>query len=156
MEPLMSPSPRLRWIAAAFALLIVAAPALLPGPAAADPRVEEIADRLGLTADQRRVVSDLLYQYSLRRIDLQAERDRAGLELRQLLVAPTLDEKAVQAALDRLTRAESGLRRARVELMISLRKSLTYEQWTQLEELYLRQEERRPGPPGPPGSPGSP
>lgn len=139
--------------------LLLAAPLALPlvisPPAAADPRsegrIEEIAERLGLTADQRQVVSDLLYQYSLRRIDLQAERDRAGLELRQLLIAPTLDERAIQAALDRLTRAEAGLRRARVELMIALRKALTYEQWTQLEELYLRQEERRP--PGPPGAP---
>ena len=139
--------------------LLLAAPLAIPlaisPTAAADPRseerIEEIAGRLGLTADQRQVVSDLLYQYSLRRIDLQAERDRAGLELRQLLIAPTLDERAIQAALDRLTRAESGLRRARVELMIALRKALTYEQWTQLEELYLRQEERRP--PGPPGAP---
>lgn len=133
---------------------VLAVLALSLPPAQAEPRdmpeqMDGIADQLGLSGDQRRVVADLLYQYSMKRIDLQAARDRSGLELKRLLSAQTLDEKAVRAALDTLTRAETGLRQIRVELMISLRKVLSYEQWTQLESLYLREDRRGPPPPEP-------
>ncbi len=133
---------------------VLAVLALSLPPAQAEPRdmpeqMDGIADQLGLSGDQRRVVADLLYQYSMKRIDLQAARDRSGLELKRLLSAQTLDEKAVRAALDTLTRAETGLRQIRVELMISLRKVLSYEQWTELESLYLREDRRGPPPPEP-------
>jgi len=133
---------------------VLAVLALSLPPAQAEPRdmpeqMDGIADQLGLSGDQRRVVADLLYQYSMKRIDLQAARDRSGLELKRLLSAQTLDEKAVRAALDTLTGAETGLRQIRVELMISLRKVLSYEQWTQLESLYLREDRRGPPPPEP-------
>lgn len=120
-------------------------------PAQAGPRFHDVASQIGLTADQEKKADDLVYQANVARVDLRARRERAELEMRRLLSLPTVDEKAVRAALDELNAAEAELRRNRVELFLSLRKLMSQEQWAALEDQWLnRRGGGEEGPPPPP------
>lgn len=108
--------------------------------ALAGGRFAEIADQIGLDATQRKQVSDTVYAANTAKIDIQARAEKARLELKHLLAAETLDEKAVLKAADALSAAETELRRNRVQLLLSLRKALRPEQWQRL--LTIRDERR--------------
>lgn len=105
---------------------------------------ETAAERLGLSAAQRTQVADLVYASQAAKVDLNAKVEKAELELRHLMVAESLDEKAILKAVDALNAAEGDLRKNKVQLMLSLRKALTADQWKQLVE--MRRERRSPRP----------
>ncbi|MDP2313290.1 MAG: periplasmic heavy metal sensor [Pseudomonadota bacterium] len=126
-------------------LLAVTAPAtaddtLGAASSLASGRFEAVAEALQLTPAQRTSVSDAVYAANAAKIDLEARAEKAKLEVKHLLGAPTLDEKAVLKATDALSAAESELRRNRVQLVIAVRKALTAEQWQEL--VAIRQERR--------------
>lgn len=101
----------------------------------------EIAERLGLTAEQRTKVETLYYENKLAGIDLKAKSERTRLELQRGMLATTdYDEKAVLKAFESAASAETEVKRNELKLMLSLRKVLTSEQWAQLKEM---REERR-------------
>lgn len=103
----------------------------------------EIAERLGLTADQRTKVETLYYENKLAGIDLKAKSERARLELQRGMLATTdYDEKAVLKSFESAAAAETEVKRNELKLMLSLRKVLTAEQWAQLKDM---REERREG-----------
>ena len=121
-------------------LLSVTAPAVADDTIAAanslaSGRFEAIASQLELSAAQRKSVSDAVYSANTAKIDIEARADKARLEVRHLLGADTLDEKAVLKATDTLSAAEAELRRNRVQLVIAVRKSLSAEQWGELVEI---------------------
>ncbi len=133
-----------------LSVLLAAAPALAapPPPEGADDataalasgRFAEIAAELELTEAQRKQVTDAVYAANTAKVDLDARAEKARLELRHLLGADTVDEKAVLKAVDTLSAAEAELRRNRVQLVLSIRKALTAEQWRELAA--IRQERR--------------
>lgn len=151
-------------LAAALAALLSAAPAFAeppPPPGDDDPtdiamsEFDDVADALKLTPDQRTKVRQLVYDANQARVDIRARSAKAQMELRHLLAADTLDEKAALKAVDTLNAAEADLRRSRVQLVIQLRKVVTAEQWKQLlqlrrERMRERRDERGGGPPPPP------
>lgn len=106
-----------------------------------DGDFDTIAEEIGATPEQRKKIEDAFYAAHQERIDLKAKKAKSGLELKRLLHAATLDEKAVGKATDALVSAESELRRNQIELMVQLRKVLTAEQWAELEK--LRREGKR-------------
>ena len=110
---------------------------LLAPVAQAAPSFPEVASQLGLSSAQTSVVQEIVYRSDLERVEIRARRDRAELQLRQLLAAPTVDEAAVRAALLALNSAEADLRSNRVELVIALRKNLSPAQWEALRSLWL-------------------
>ncbi len=123
----------------------------LTAPAAADDtlgaanslasgRFEEIAAQLELSAAQRKTVTDAVYTANTAKIDLEARVEKARLDVRHLLAAEPLDEKAVLKATDTLSAAEGELRRNRVQLVLAVRKALTADQWTEL--VAIRQERK--------------
>lgn len=123
----------------------------LTAPAAADDtvgaanslasgRFAEIAAQLDLSAAQRKTVTDAVYTANTAKIDLEARVEKARLEVRHLLAAEPLDEKAVLKATDALSAAEGELRRNRVQLVLAVRKALTADQWTEL--VAIRQERK--------------
>lgn len=118
---------------------------ILP-PAYAAPSFPEVAQQIGLSSQQQALVQEIIYRSDLARVEIRARRDRAELQLRQLLSAETLDENAVHAALAELNAAETDLRNNRVELVIALRKNLSPSQWEALRTLWL---EAKPPPPPP-------
>jgi Spy/CpxP family protein refolding chaperone len=126
-------------------LLTVTAPAAADDTMAAanalgSGRFEAIAQQLQLTPAQRTSVSDAVFAANAAKIDIEARADKARLEVRHLLAAATLDEKAVLKATDTLSTAEAELRRNRIQLVIAVRKALTPAQWQGL--VAIRQERK--------------
>ena len=107
-----------------------------PAHAGDDARFEEIATEVGLSAAQKSAVADILYKSRQARIDIKARLDRAELDLRHALTAPTLDEKAVRTALDAVSAATAELQRNRVEQIVAIRKQLSPEQWEKLKTVW--------------------
>ena len=103
-------------------------------------RFEAIAGELGLDATQRKAVSDAVYQAGIAKADIDARSGKAKLEVKHLLGGDTLDEKALMKAVDTLNAAEGEMRKNRVGLLISVRKTLTADQWTRL--VSMRQERK--------------
>jgi Spy/CpxP family protein refolding chaperone len=102
-------------------------------------RFAEIADRLALTTEQRTEVADAVYLASSARVDVEARVEKARLDLRHLLGADAVDEKAVLRAVETLNTAESDLRKNRVQLVLAIRRVLTPDQWRGLVALHGEQ-----------------
>lgn len=96
---------------------------------------DDIADQLQLTADQRTRLSKVVFDYRTAKIDTKAKLAKAKLALRQALVSETLDEKAAQRALDDVGSASIEIQKAKVKLVIEIRKSISYAQFQQLMEI---------------------
>lgn len=92
----------------------------------------EIAERLGLNEQQRDAIEALWYENRAAGIDLEARSDKAMLELHRLMMADTLDEKAVTKAFDAVAAAETEERRNDLKMLMGLRKQLTAQQWQSL------------------------
>jgi Spy/CpxP family protein refolding chaperone len=103
-------------------------------------RFAAIAAELELSEAQRKTVSDAIYASNTAKIEIDAKVEKSRLEVRHLLGATTIDEKAVLKAVDNLSAAEAELRRNRVALVLTVRKNLSPEQWAELSE--IRQERR--------------
>ena len=95
----------------------------------------QISTEIGLSADQQAKIKELFYSSQKDAIDLQAQAQRAQLELKHAMDADTPDEKAVMKALDAHIAADGALQRNRVKLLLEVRKVVTTEQWDKLKEL---------------------
>lgn len=140
------------WFALLFSLCLPS----YAGGSNAIPRnlsFHEIAQNVGLTADQERAIQDIVYKSNLAKVDIKARKDRAELTLRQLLSQSNLDEKAIRAAAEELNTAETDLRRNRIELVLAIRKLINADQWMSLQALWLGKEDGPPPPPEPPAPP---
>jgi Spy/CpxP family protein refolding chaperone len=102
----------------------------------------EIAERLGLSAEQKTAVEKLYYDSKSTGIDLKAKGEKSRLELERLMLGDTLDEKAVLKAFEAAAVAETAVRRNDLKLMLGIRKQLTAEQWAGLRAM---RDERRGG-----------
>lgn len=100
----------------------------------------QVAEHLGLDVTQRKQVADAVFASNTAKIDIKARAEKARLELKHLLAADGVDEKAVMKAVDALSASEAELRRNRVQLLLNLRKVLKPDQWRKLLEM---REERR-------------
>lgn len=100
----------------------------------------EIAQRIGLSAEQKAAVEKLYYDNKLAGIDLKAKGEKARLELEHLMLGDTVDEKAALKAFETAAAAETDVRRNDLKLMLGIRKQLTAEQWSSLRAM---RDERR-------------
>lgn len=103
---------------------------------ASPPAYDEIVGQLGLSPDQKTKVEDIIYTSKSARADIQARLERARLDLRHSLSAPTLDERAVNRASEALADATGALIHNRVEQAMALRKVLSVEQFDALEGMW--------------------
>lgn len=122
---------------------------------------DEIASEIGLNGDQQSKLRAAFYDSHMARIDVKAKKDKAELELKKLLAADTVDEKAVNKSLESALAADGDLKRNRVQLLIATRKIVTLDQWHQLvamrhERRGERRARRNPPPGGPGGAPPTP
>jgi Spy/CpxP family protein refolding chaperone len=120
----------------------------------------EIAQRVGLSDQQKQQLEKISQDARLKMIDL-----RANLEKQQVILAPMLraynaDEAQVLAQIDKVTQARAALERARVQAMLASRKVLTEDQWKKLQDVragfYRRFGPRMSRPFGPPRMPAAP
>ena len=84
-------------------------------------------------------------------IDLKADVDKAGLDLAESVDQQEFDPAPVRAAYAVFQTARKKLENERFEMLLDVRKILTYEQWQKIEEINQRikqnrpQQQRRPG-----------
>ncbi len=122
---------------------------------------DEIASEIGLNADQQAKLRSAFYESHVARIDAKAKKEKAELELKTLLSADVIDEKAVGRALEMALGADGELKRNRVQLLLTTRKIVTLDQWHQLEAMRAgrrgeRRERRNRVPAQPEGAPPAP
>ena len=90
-------------------------------------------EQLGLSADQRKNLEDILQQHRLRLIDLDAALQREEVTLEPLVSAQPPDDAKVTAQIDRVAQARAELEKANSRMLWQVRRVLTPEQWTQLQ-----------------------
>jgi len=119
---------------------------VLPGKWWEDQRV---ADRIGLTEEQRGQISDVVFEHARRMIDLKADVDKAGLDLASSVDQRDFDPAPVRAAYAVFQTSRQKLENERFEMLLTVRQVLTYEQWQKTQELKRRvqqmRQQRRPG-----------
>lgn len=111
------------------------------GPGSMEHRLDRLAERLGLTPEQRDSIAAIRASF---RDTLTAQR-QATFELHQSLRgkvhADTLDETAIRATAEQLAQAQADLAVTQAQMLQQVRQVLTPEQLAQLDGLrQLRQE----------------
>jgi hypothetical protein len=110
--------------------------------------------RVGISQEMLDRIETLTFEANAALITLEADVQRAQLELERLLRASSPDEAAVGRVVDTLSKAEAAVRKNRLGLLIQVRKLLGPELWRKLEAALheeLRQGSlmiRAPFPPG--------
>jgi periplasmic protein CpxP/Spy len=121
---------------------------LPPGKWWENPR---FVNHIGLTDEQQDQTREVVYQHARRMIDLKADVDKAGLDLAESVDQQEFDPAPVRAAYAVFQTARKKLENERFEMLLEVRKILTYEQWQKIEEIKQRikqnrpQQQRRPG-----------
>lgn len=115
------------------------------GPEPGPGRIERLSQELGLTDEQLQQLRKLGVEHARQNIQRRAEIEIARLDLRELVEAATLDEKAVAAKVKELSDLHAGALKARVQQALDFRKALTPEQQEKWRSLRLR-EPRGPRP----------
>lgn len=146
----------------------VALAAAPEGPRPDGPRRERHAkanlkEALGLTDAQVAELKKLRSEQAKKKIRLGADMKIAQLELRELLLAPTVDEKAVRAKAKQAADLQVAAATERVEAMLALRKLVNAEQAEKIMKMHhrgkghgpQRKMQRMHGPRGPKGPDGS-
>ncbi len=104
-----------------------------------NPRV---AERLGLTAEQKKRIQDIVFKSGERMVDMRAQKEKARLEMLRLLGADALDDAALEKALDRSAQAQCALEREMLSARLDVARVLTREQRVSMAALW---QERRGG-----------
>jgi Spy/CpxP family protein refolding chaperone len=94
------------------------------------------AQSLGLTADQQKKMDDVFQQYRLKLIDLNAALEKEEVTLEPLVATEPLDESKTTAQIDRVAQARAELEKANGRMLLGIRKQLTPEQWSRLNQGY--------------------
>jgi Spy/CpxP family protein refolding chaperone len=93
----------------------------------------QVAQRLGLTADQTKKMDDVFQQYRLKLIDLNATVQREELIMEPLVSAEQPDEAKIVAQIDKVAQARAELEKANARMLLGIRRLLTQEQWNKLK-----------------------
>jgi Spy/CpxP family protein refolding chaperone len=93
----------------------------------------ELAQRIGLSDQQKAQLQKVSLDSRLKMIDL-----RADLEKQQVILGPMLqtyhpDEAAVIAQVEKVSQARAAVEKARVQTMLASRNVLTQDQWNKLK-----------------------
>lgn len=127
----------------------------------------EIAQKLGLSADQQKKMDDIFLQSRLKLIDEHASVEKQEAILEPLLSAEQPDESRILAQIDKVAQSRAELEKANARMLLGLRGVLTTAQWKTLQTLGPGRGDRRGpdgargrhgrgGPDGPPSGDGPP
>jgi periplasmic protein CpxP/Spy len=115
----------------------------------------EVAQKLGLTANQQKRMEAVFEESRPSLMDLSATVRKEEMALEPLLAADQPDEGKVLAQIDRLAQVRAELEKANARMLLGLRRILTPEQWKTLQADEPHRHYPRFGPGGPEGGPGS-
>jgi periplasmic protein CpxP/Spy len=93
----------------------------------------EVAQKLGLTADQQKRMETVFQQSRPSLMDLSANLRKEETAMEPLLAADQPDETKVLAQIDRVAQARAELEKADGRMLLGLRRILTSEQWKTLQ-----------------------
>ncbi len=94
-----------------------------------------LANKLGLTENQRKRMDTLFQESRLKLIDLRAMLQKQEVILQPLLGADQPNESQVLAQIDLVAQARGELEKANARMLLGLRRVLTLSQWKDLQEI---------------------
>jgi Spy/CpxP family protein refolding chaperone len=107
--------------------------ALHAGPPGRWWKNPEIAQKLGLTADQQKKMDEVFQESRLKLIDLNASLQKEEAILEPLIGADQPDESKILPQIDRVAQARAELEKANARMLLGVRRILTQEQWKKLQ-----------------------
>jgi periplasmic protein CpxP/Spy len=102
----------------------------------------DIAQKLGLSADQQKKMDDIFQQSRLKLIDEHAAVEKEETILEPLLSADQPDEARILAQIDKVAQSRAELEKANARMLLGLRGVLTTAQWKTLQTLAPERHER--------------
>jgi Spy/CpxP family protein refolding chaperone len=132
-----------RTIVAALATLVLAGSAWAQMPPGKWWRRHEVAQRLGLTAEQKTRLDTVFRDAAGELIDWKADVEKANIALRYELDQPQINRQNLQRLAARLSEARGKLFEREVLMLADMRSVLNDEQWSQLRAHLDRPPDRR-------------
>jgi Spy/CpxP family protein refolding chaperone len=105
----------------------------------------QVAQKIGLTDDQRKKMDDIFQQHRLKLVDLDANLKREEIVMEPLVNADQPDEAKLLAQIDRVAQARAELEKANARMLLGIRRVLTADQWKKLQEEHQGPNEMHPG-----------
>jgi len=110
----------------------------------------DMAQKLGLSADQVKRMDDIFQQSRLQLIDLNANLQKQELVLEPLVSADQPDEPKILGQIDKVVQARAELEKANARMLLGVRRVLSQEQWQKLKADTPKPRAAEPGEPAPP------
>ncbi len=120
--------------------------ALQPGPHGRWWNNPEMAQKLGLTADQQKKMDEIFQQHRLKLIDLNASLQKEEAILEPLVESDQPEESKIATQIDRVAQARAELEKANARMLLGIRRVLNPEQWKKLQVGVSRPPAGFPGP----------
>ena len=96
---------------------------------------EMMAEKLGLSAEQKEQIRKITLDARKKNIEVEAKGKVARIELHELMAADAPDQHKINAKITELSQTHETLLRSRVETMLAVKKILTPEQRAKMKEL---------------------
>jgi protein CpxP len=94
-----------------------------------------LADRIGLTDDQKKKMDDIFQQSRLQLIDLNATVEKQEAIMQPLISADQPDESKILSQIDAIAQARAELEKSRARMLFGIRKVLTPDQWKKVQAM---------------------
>ena len=107
--------------------------ALQPGPHGRWWNNPEMAQKLGLTADQQKKMDEIFQQHRLKLIDLNASLQKEEAILEPLVESDQPEESKIVAQIDRVAQSRAELEKANARMLLGIRRVLNPDQWKKLQ-----------------------
>jgi Spy/CpxP family protein refolding chaperone len=107
-------------------------------------RDTEVANRIGLSADQVKKIDTIFLDSRVQLIHMHATLEEEQLRLEPLLSANPVNQQAAEAQIAKIADTRADLEKANAKMLLTIRGVLTADQWTKLED--RRSLFRGPGP----------
>ena len=120
--------------------------ALQPGPHGRWWNNPEMAQKLGLTADQQKKMDEIFQQHRLKLIDLNASLQKEEAILEPLVESDQPEESKIATQIDRVAQARAELEKANARMLLGIRRVLNPDQWKKLQVGVSRPPAGFPGP----------
>jgi len=102
-----------------------------------------IADEINLTDEQKDKLKSMTTEFQLKKVDLEAEIQKANILMRDLMHDDNISESNVFKAIDRVTSLKADMKKMHYSHMKSVKNVLTDEQKDKLQSLRKKHIEKR-------------
>ena len=93
----------------------------------------DLAQKIGLSADQQKRMDDIFQKSRLELIDLKASLEKEEVILQPMLSENPPDTNKILAQIDRVAQARANLEKGNARMLLGIRGVLTPDQWTKLQ-----------------------